>query len=66
MGDVAGAGSYQALLPRSHEVSGFGLRFQLVDLDVMIILKRAAGRPKDLPIIAELQGILERNRSKTP
>jgi len=63
LGEIAGAGSYSKLLPRSHEVSGFGLSFQLVDLDMLIILKRAAGRPKDLQVIAELQGILDRRRN---
>jgi hypothetical protein len=65
LGEVAGGGNYQTLLPRSHEVIGFGLRFHLVDLDMLIVLKRAAGRPKDLPIIAELQGILERRLKTT-
>lgn len=62
LGEVAGGGSYEQLLDRSQEVSGFGLRFRLVDLETLIVLKRAAGRPKDLPMIAELQGILERRR----
>ena len=62
LGEIAGGGSYQALLGRSHEVKGFGLSFQLVDLDMLIVLKRATGRPKDLLVIAELQGILERRR----
>jgi predicted nucleotidyltransferase len=62
LGEVAGGGNYEAILAHSHEVSGFGLSFRLVDLDMLIVLKRAAGRPKDLPMIAELQGILERRR----
>jgi predicted nucleotidyltransferase len=62
LGEVAGGGSYEDLLSDSQEVNGFGLRFRLVNLDKLIILKKAAGRPKDLPIIAELQGILERKR----
>lgn len=60
LGEVAGGGGYEQLLAHSREVNGFGLRFRLVDLDTLIVLKRAAGRPKDLPVIAELQGIIER------
>ena len=62
LGEVAGGGTYEDLLPHSSEVTGFGVRFRLVDLDTLIVLKRAAGRPKDLPMIAELQEILERRR----
>jgi hypothetical protein len=36
---------------------------RLINLDKLIVLKRAAGRPKDLAAIAELQGILEKRRS---
>jgi len=62
LGEVIGGGTYNDLLAHSKEVSGFGVRFRLVDLDKLIVLKRAAGRPKDLPIVAELQGILERRK----
>jgi predicted nucleotidyltransferase len=62
LGEVAGGGTYEDLLAHSSEVTGFGVRFRLVALDTLIVLKRAAGRPKDLPVIAELQGILERRR----
>ena len=62
LGEVAGGGGYSELLPHSAEVSGFGVRFRLVNLDKLIVLKRAAGRPKDLSVVAELQGILERRK----
>jgi hypothetical protein len=60
LGEASGGGTYADLLPHSQEVAGFGVRFRLVDLDKLIVLKRAAGRPKDLLAVAELQGILER------
>jgi hypothetical protein len=62
LGGVTGGGTYRDLLPHSREVSGFGVRFRLVNLEKLIVLKRAAGRPKDLQIVAELQGILERQK----
>ena len=46
-------------------MSGFGVRFRLLNLDKLIVLKRAAGRPRDLAVVAELQGILEK-RKQTP
>jgi len=37
-----------------------------VTLERLIQLKRAAGRPKDLEIIAELQALLEERRKIEP
>ncbi|MSU59363.1 MAG: hypothetical protein EXS35_14530 [Pedosphaera sp.] len=64
LGEVAGGGNYSDLSPHSQEVGGFGVRFRLVNLEKLIVLKRAAGRPKDLAVIAELQGILERRKQR--
>lgn len=61
LGEVAGGGTYEALVPHTREIEGFGVRFRLLNLDRLIILKRAAGRPKDLAAIAELQAILHKN-----
>lgn len=63
LGEVAGGGTYQQLLPSTQEVTVAGLTCRCVTLDRLIQLKRAAGRPKDLEAIAELQAILdERSR----
>ncbi len=62
LGEATGGGAYEDLLLHTAEVNGFGVRFRLLNLDKLIVLKRAAGRPKDLAIIAELQGILERRK----
>lgn len=59
LGEVAGGGSYAQLLPYCETISEGGLAFQCVTLEGLIQLKRAAGRPKDLEAIAELQAILE-------
>lgn len=62
LGDVPGGGDYGALLERSLEVEAFGYRFRVVDLPTLLQLKRAAGRPKDLEPIAELEALLEERR----
>jgi hypothetical protein len=59
LGEVVGGGGYRDLLPHSFEVEAFGVKFKCVDLPTLIKLKRAAGRPKDLESIAELQALLE-------
>ena len=63
LGEATGGGNYEQLLAHSREVAGFGVRFLLLNLDKLIVLKRAAGRPKDLAVIAELQAILQRRQS---
>lgn len=59
LGEVAGIGRYEAVLPRSHDADLFGMRCKFLDLDALIASKRAAGRPKDLEALAELEAIRE-------
>jgi hypothetical protein len=59
IGEAAGGGTFEALLPRSEVRELFGLGCRFVDLDTLIRLKRAAGRPKDLERIAELEALRE-------
>jgi predicted nucleotidyltransferase len=59
LGEVAGGGGFRDLLPQSFSVEAFGVKFKCVDLPTLIKLKRAAGRPKDLESLAELQSLLE-------
>ena len=63
LGEVTGGGGYPQLLPRSIEVRSFGVKFKCVDLLTLIKLKRAAGRPKDLESLAELETLLEEGRA---
>lgn len=59
LGEVVGGGRYEDLLPDTVEIEAFGVRALCVSLPKLIALKRAAGRPKDNEILAELQALLE-------
>ena len=59
LGEVTGGGRYEELLGHTIEVELFGLRYRCLDLPALIQTKRAAGRPKDLEAIAELEVIWE-------
>jgi len=62
LGEATGGGTYEALLPRSEARSVFGVAVRFVDLETLIHLKRAAGLPRDLERIAELEAIAEERR----
>jgi hypothetical protein len=56
-GELAGVGTYQqasrgSVLTQLHDVS-----FQIASLEVLITSKRAAGRPKDLAVLPELEAL---------
>ena len=59
LGEIAGGGAYEQLVSATVEVELFGFRCRCVTLDTLIHLKRAAGRPKDLEVLAELEAINE-------
>lgn len=62
LGEVTGGGFYEQLYPFSQDLDVFGVKCRFVQLEKLIQLKRAAGRPKDLEAIAELQALLEERR----
>ena len=59
LGEVAGVGDYAAALAASEEVELFGATFRVLNLDALIASKRAAGRPKDLMVLPELEALRE-------
>lgn len=59
LGEITGGGGYEALLPHTVRIEAFGQRMLCLDLATLIAVKRAAGRPKDLEAIAELEALLE-------
>lgn len=60
LGEIAGGGGYEDLLSSSFEAEMFGLTVLCLGLEKLIEVKRAAGRPKDLESIAELELIRDR------
>ena len=58
-GEIAGGGGYDQLLPHSVTIELFGEECLCLGLERLIHVKRAAGRPRDLEAIAELEIILE-------
>jgi len=59
LGEITGGGNYEALLSQSDTIEIFGAACRCVTLSSLIRLKRAAGRPKDLEAIAELEALRE-------
>ena len=57
LGEIVGGGSYEDLASHSTSVRAFGRDVLILDLAWLIRVKRAAGRPKDLEVIAELEAI---------
>ena len=62
LGEITGGGGYEKLLSDSVPVSLYGLECYCLGLERLIAVKRAAGRPKDLEVIAELVVILEERK----
>lgn len=58
-GEVTGGGRYEDLEPHTIAASIYGQETRILDLPWLIRVKRAAGRPRDLEAIAELQAIQE-------
>ena len=63
LGEVAGDGTYETLLPFVEPKVAFGVTLPVVNLEKLIALKRAAGRPKDFEPIAELEAIRQERLS---
>ena len=59
LGEIPGGGTYQDLLPGAIELQVFQARCLCLSLPQLIRAKRAAGRPKDLEALAELEAIEE-------
>ncbi len=59
LGEITEGGTYEDLLPHTDVVQVFGVECRCLGLRRLIQVKRAAGRPKDFEVTAELEAILE-------
>jgi hypothetical protein len=66
LGEITGGGGYEDLLADCVTLKVFGIACQCLGLERLIRVKRAAGRPKDLEAIAELEAILEERQRGAP
>lgn len=64
LGEIVGGGGYEELKPETIRIQVAGVECRCLSLERLIEVKRAAGRPKDLEAIAELQQILEERRQE--
>ena len=59
LGEIVGGGGYEELKRETIRIQLAGVECRCLSLERLIEVKRAAGRPKDLEAIAELEQILE-------
>ena len=62
MGEITGGGNYEELLPHTIQLRLYDVECFCLGLERLIHVKRAAGRPKDLETVAELETILEEHK----
>lgn len=62
LGEIVGGGGYRELRPHAVALPLFGMQCLCLDLDTLIQVKRAAGRPRDFEAIAELEALREEQR----
>ena len=62
LGEIVGGGGYKELFPHTIDIEVAGVSCRCLNLERLIVVKRAAGRPKDLEVIAELEQILSEER----
>lgn len=62
LGEITAGGSYDDVVRHSHLVEVYGTTCLCIDLDELIRVKKAVGRPKDFDAIAELEAIRDERR----
>ncbi len=65
LGEVSGVGQYDDARRDSLIVELFGYSFDVIDIGKLIVAKRAAGRPKDLIALPELEAIREAQENQS-
>lgn len=64
LGEITGGGDYDRLLPFAERMTVFNRSCLCLNLQKLIQVKRAAGRPKDFDAIAELEAIREESENR--
>lgn len=64
LGEIIGGGGYDELRSQTIKIEVAGVECRCLSLERLIEVKRAAGRPKDLEAIAELEQILEEQQQQ--
>ena len=64
LGEITGGGTYEEILPMSTTLEFFGRACRCLTLPALIHVKRAAGRPRDLEAVAELEALLEEREGR--
>ena len=59
LGEITGGGGFEQLRPHTEKVGLFGRDVLCLNLEWLIRTKRAAGRPRDLEAVAELEALSE-------
>jgi predicted nucleotidyltransferase len=59
LAEIAGLGDFDRVSQNSVAVTIFERRIQALDLESLIRSKKAAGRPKDIEAVKELQSLME-------
>jgi predicted nucleotidyltransferase len=60
-GEIIGGGGYEQLLPFTARIHVYGLEICCLNLEKLIEVKKATGRPKDFEVISELEALRRRN-----
>jgi hypothetical protein len=63
LGEITGGGRYEDPMLHTIDIALFDVSCRCITLSRLIEVKRAAGRPKDLDALAELEAIREEQAS---
>ena len=64
LGEIVGGGRYEDLIAHSTVEDAFDREIRVLDLPGLVRAKRAAGRPKDLEVVAELEALAEETAAR--
>lgn len=65
LGEIVGGGGYDQLVQDTIHIQIAGVECLCLGLERLMEVKRAAGRPKDLETVAELQQIIDETRQQS-